>query len=124
MRAPYNTGEAPVGPGADPWSEGQGRSPLLLKVKAFRNLAERCNCILQFGYCHNMLSVVCHRLTQEYREKTTANRITRFSLISKQLPQIRGQSKGGRRGTAFSHSYLVCIVPPTWSHNTVKIADI
>jgi len=40
-------------------------------------LAERCNCIAKFGYCHNMSSVWSLFVTRVYCDKTTEVRISR-----------------------------------------------
>ena len=46
----------------------------------FRFSAERCNCIAEIGYCHDMLFVCRLPVTRFYYDKTTENIITRFSL--------------------------------------------
>ena len=42
--------------------------------------------IAKFGCCHDILSVVCLSVTQMYCDKTTEDRIERFSLKSSETP--------------------------------------
>ena len=50
-------------------------------------LAERCNYIANFGYCHNVSSVF-HLSVMRYYDETTKARITWFSLESSTMPRL------------------------------------
>jgi len=51
-------------------------------------LAERCNCIAMFGYCHNMSPVCRLSVTRVYCDKMIEARITACSLNSRKLTQL------------------------------------
>jgi len=58
----------------------------------FDLLAEHCNCIAKYGYCHDMLSVCLSSVTPVYCDKTAKARITRFSVkVAKCLISYRGK---------------------------------
>jgi len=59
--------------------------PILHSLACF--LAERCNCIAKFGYCHDrpMLSVVCLSVTQVYFDETAEAMIALLPLESSEM---------------------------------------